>query len=113
VTAITATRPRATKDILVSIGIAFVLTAVSYILGLHLNWIEVIAVFTSYMATWLCVVERRFNYPMGIISSAFYAWLFIDANLVASRSSISTWSSTSSTVTPDGARTRRPGLFSG
>jgi nicotinamide mononucleotide transporter len=84
VTAITATRPRATKDILVSIGIAFVLTAVSYILGLHLNWIEVIAVFTSYMATWLCVVERRFNYPMGIISSAFYAWLFIDANLVAS-----------------------------
>jgi nicotinamide mononucleotide transporter len=35
-------------------------------------------------STWLCVVERRFNYPMGIISSAFYAWLFIDSALAAS-----------------------------
>jgi len=83
-------RPPATKDIIVSVIIGVVLTAASYAVGLRahwissLNWIEVTAVFTSYMSTWLSVVERRFNYPMGALSSVFYAWLFYDSNLVAS-----------------------------
>jgi len=49
-----------------------------------LNWLEVFAVFTSYMSTYLCVVERRFNYPMGAISSAAYAYLFVQSGLFAS-----------------------------
>jgi nicotinamide mononucleotide transporter len=84
------TRPGPTKDIIVSAIIAVVATGLSYIIGHYAGWfdtlnlIEVGAVFTSYMSTWLCVVQRRFNYPMGIVSSVLYAWLFFDASLVAS-----------------------------
>ncbi len=79
-----------TRDVLRSVGIGAVLTALSYLVGLwagwvqQLNWLEVFAVFTSYMSTYLCVVERRFNYPMGAISSAAYAYLFVQSGLFAS-----------------------------
>jgi nicotinamide mononucleotide transporter len=78
------------RNILESIAIGVVLTGLSYLVGLwagwiqSLNWLEVFAVFTSYMATYLCVVERRINYPLGAISSAAYAYLFIQNGLFAS-----------------------------
>lgn len=78
------------RHILESLAVAAVLTTLSYIVGLWagwlqtLNWLEVFAVFTSYAATYLCVVERRINYPIGAISSAAYAYLFIENGLFAS-----------------------------
>lgn len=67
-----------------------VLTALSYAVGFgfgwvaELNWLEVFAVFTSYVCTFLCVVERRANYPIGAISNAAYAVLFFQFGLYAS-----------------------------
>lgn len=66
------------------------LTGLSYLVGLQfgwldaLNWLEVFAVFTSYVCTFLCVVERRANYPIGAISNAAYCLLFYQWGLYAS-----------------------------
>jgi nicotinamide mononucleotide transporter len=87
---VTEARPRALRNILESVVIGIVLTAVSYFAGLQFDWItsvnilEAFAVFTSYMATYLCVKERRFNYVVGAISTFAYALLFIQFGLVAS-----------------------------
>ena len=65
-------------------------TSGSYLLALHahwvetINWLEVFAVFTSYVSTWLCVRQRRLNYPFGAVSSAAYALLFWQSGLLAS-----------------------------
>ncbi|MGB4762656.1 MAG: nicotinamide riboside transporter PnuC [Candidatus Saccharimonas sp.] len=78
------------RDLTESIGIGLVLTTLSYIVGLlagwitELNWLEVFAVFTSYSCTYLCVKERRINYPVGALSTAAYAVLFIQSGLVSS-----------------------------
>lgn len=78
------------RNVLQSIAIGLVLTGLSYLVGIwagwvqQLNWLEVFAVFTSYMATYLCVVERRINYPIGVISSAAYAYLFVQSGLFSS-----------------------------
>lgn len=83
-----------TRNIIESIIIAVIATGISYWIGLQFGWIkrigsfndwlEVFAVFTSYSCTWLCVVERRINYPIGSISSAAYALLFWKQGLIAS-----------------------------
>lgn len=73
-----------------SLVVAVTLTAISYFVGLRahwvakLDWLEVFAVWTSYACTWLCVRERRINYPIGAVSSAAYALLFYRAGLIAS-----------------------------
>lgn len=78
------------RDVTESIGIGVGLTALSYIVGIlagwitELNWLEVFAVFTSYSCTYLCVKERRINYPIGAISSAAYAYLFLQNGLLLS-----------------------------
>lgn len=67
-----------------------VLTALSYLVGFGMGWVEalsileVFAVFTSYVCTFLCVVERRANYPIGAISNAAYCLLFYQFGLYAS-----------------------------
>lgn len=77
-------------NILQGIAIGVVLTALSFAVGLgagwitSLNWLEVFAVFTSYAATFLCVVERRANYPFGAVSTAAYCVLFYQYGLLAS-----------------------------
>jgi nicotinamide mononucleotide transporter len=85
-------RGKQTRNLLESIGIGLVLTALSYFVGVKahwiagnsINWLEVFAVFTSYSSTYLCVTERRINYPIGAISSAAYAYLFWQSGLLAS-----------------------------
>lgn len=80
------------RDVSESIAIGFALTILSYVVGItfgwiraeSLNWLEVFAVLTSYSCTYLCVKERRINYPIGAISSAAYAVLFIQSGLFAS-----------------------------
>ena len=78
-------------DYLVSIVVGVVLTGVSYGIGAYYgwnagntNWLEIFAVFTSYACTYLCVVERRWNYPIGAISSVAYAILFWQTHLYSS-----------------------------
>lgn len=87
---ITTTRLNARRDLWESIGIGIALTCFSYAVGLvagwvtKLNWLEVFAVFTSYSSTYLCVKERRMNYPIGAISTAAYAILFMQSGLISS-----------------------------
>lgn len=70
--------------------IATVLTALSYFVGLQagwidaVSWLEAFAVFTSYISTFLCVVERRWNYIFGAISTLAYCYLFFQFGLFAS-----------------------------
>lgn len=80
--------PRAVIEGLV---LAIALTGLSYIVGAlfgwlpnGVNWWEFGAVFTSYWCTYLCVMQRRINYPLGAISSALYCVLFVQQDLVAS-----------------------------
>jgi nicotinamide mononucleotide transporter len=80
------------RDLIDSMIVGIVLTGISYLVGSVFGWIkladinllEVFAVFTSYSCTYLCVVQRRINYPIGAISSAGYAILFIRSGLFAS-----------------------------
>jgi nicotinamide mononucleotide transporter len=78
------------RDVLDSLWIAAALTAASYLLGLALgwttgvNWLEAFAVFTSYSCTYLCVRQRRFNYPIGALSTIAYCVLFLQEGLYAS-----------------------------
>lgn len=75
-----------------SIVLGLGLTLISYLVGLMfgwvtlqtLSWLEVFAVFTSYSCTYLCVKERRINYPVGAVSTAAYAVLFMQSGLLAS-----------------------------
>ena len=77
------------KYILESIALAVVLTAISYGIGLWmgwivaLDWLEVFAVFTSYSCTWLCTRQSRWNYPIGIITTAAYSVLFYQWGMLA------------------------------
>lgn len=86
----TTTQAPATRNVVESIIIGLILTALSYGVGLGFGWVtalnllEVFAVFTSYSATYLCVRERRINYPIGAISNAAYCLLFASFGLVGS-----------------------------
>jgi len=70
--------------------LAATLTGLSYLVGLQAGWIEsinnleVFAVLTSYLCTYLCVVQSRWNYPIGVVTVVAYAWLFYEAQLLAS-----------------------------
>lgn len=87
---LTTTRVSAKRDIAESLLIGFVLTGLSYLVGLLAGWVtvlnplEVFAVFTSYACTYLCVKERRANYPIGAISTAAYSILFLQSGLFSS-----------------------------
>jgi nicotinamide mononucleotide transporter len=69
-------------------ALGVVLTGLSYLVGTHVGYVpgllEAFAVFTSYACTYLCVVERRINYPIGAISNAAYCVFFAQAGLVGS-----------------------------
>ena len=60
-----------------------VLTALSYAVAylmqwdVTFNWLDALAVGTSYACTWLCVVQSRLNYLIGAISVALYSALFL------------------------------------
>jgi nicotinamide mononucleotide transporter len=78
------------RDMAVAIGVAAILTPASYWLG-HLpgwnakvEWLEAFAVATSFASTALCVLQRRFNYVFGAVSTSLYALLFFRHGLIAS-----------------------------
>lgn len=78
------------RDFTYSLVFALAATSFSYILGLQmhwittLSWVEALAVFTSFSCTWLCVTQSTLNYPMGIVSSVAYGFLFLSVGLVSS-----------------------------
>lgn len=78
------------QNIVESIITGITLTGISYICGIlfgwinAINWLEIFAVFTSYSCTYLCITQRRINYPIGAISSAAYAYLFLQSGLISS-----------------------------
>ncbi|RYF27333.1 MAG: nicotinamide mononucleotide transporter PnuC, partial [Chloroflexi bacterium] len=88
----TPTRPTQGRNIIDSIAIGVGFTALSYLVGIGFGWLtldtlnllEVFAVLTSYSCTYLCVKERRINYPIGAVSSAAYALLFVQSGLLSS-----------------------------
>lgn len=67
-----------------SVIISSALMVVTYFLAYILNWVdlskinylEIFAVWTSYICTLLCVTQSRWNYPIGIITTAAYSYLF-------------------------------------
>lgn len=79
-----------TRDVVVSVVGAVTLTTVSYLVGLGVGWIatvewlEVLAVATSYTCTALCILQRRLNYAFGVVTTVLYAVLFFRHGLVAS-----------------------------
>ncbi|QQS22111.1 nicotinamide mononucleotide transporter [Candidatus Saccharibacteria bacterium] len=87
---LTITRISAKRDLAESLLVGVVLTTLSYCVAIaaqwitNLNWLEVFAVFTSYASTYLCVKERRANYPIGAVSTAAYAVLFLQSGLLSS-----------------------------
>lgn len=78
------------KQIKWAVVIGLVLTSLSYGVALAAGWVdginalEAFAVFTSYASTYLCVVEKRFNYVFGAISTAAYSVLFFQWDLIGS-----------------------------
>lgn len=79
------------KDLIVAVIVAVLLTGISYLVAGAagwipdgVNWLEAAAVFTSYACTYLCVRQRRINYPIGAISTAMYCILFVQYGLIAS-----------------------------
>ena len=74
----------------ISVGIASALTGLSYIAGLTFGWIdhvsalEAFATFTSYSCTYLCVVQSRWNYPIGAVSVVALCVLFWQLGLYSS-----------------------------
>lgn len=74
---------------LVSVAIGVVLTALSYAVAylmqwdVTFNWLDALAVGTSYSCTWLCVVQSRLNYLIGAVSVALYSLLFWQAGFTA------------------------------
>jgi nicotinamide mononucleotide transporter len=91
-TAIGTRNPRlvVNRDVLDSLWIAALATGISYVAGFSFGWthavnpLEAFAVYTSYSCTYLCVKERRFNYPIGALSTAAYCLLFWQQGLYAS-----------------------------
>lgn len=79
-----------TVNLIQGLFIGWILTSLSYIVGLGMDWIESLdtleafAVFTSYVSTFLFVVERRMCYVWGAISTVAYCVLFYRFDLNAS-----------------------------
>ena len=73
-----------------SIIIATILTGASYFTAMQmgwidsLNWLEIVAVWTSYVCTILCVAESRSNYVWGAVSVVLLSILFWEQKLMSS-----------------------------
>lgn len=71
------------------IGMGFTLTGLSYLLAtafgvaVDLNWLEIIAVATSYSCTILFMLQKRAAYFYGIISTFFLCLLFFTQGMMA------------------------------
>lgn len=80
------------KDLTQGVAISLLLTCISYLAGVILDWIdiasinflELFGILISYTSIYLSVKERRINYILGAISSIAHIILFIQNGLIAS-----------------------------
>lgn len=80
------------KTFIHSLGIAGFLTMFSLILAHNMGWTtfgennlwEVAATFASFSCTYMCVMQTRWNYPMAVVSVMLLAYVFWQADLLAS-----------------------------
>jgi len=79
---------KSTADVGQAVCLGIGLTLISYMIGFswidRIDYLEAFAVATAYTCTWLCVKQRRINYPIGALSTAAFSLLFWRADLVAS-----------------------------
>ena len=72
--------------------VAVVLSVLSFASGValgwidpaNINWIEVLAVTTSYACTWLTYHQKRWSYIVGMVTTALFVVVFLQAGLIAS-----------------------------
>ena len=82
--------PTLRNDLLISVILATVLTGLSYLIGFQfkfidsVSYVELIAVWASYSCTYLCVMERRINYPIGAVAVIALMILFYEQKLYSS-----------------------------
>lgn len=81
----------ATHDLLFrSMLVGIVFTVLSYAavkwfgIDATMSPLEIAAVITSYSCTYLCNVQSRWNYPVGVVTTALYTYLFWQAGLIGS-----------------------------
>lgn len=80
----------ATEHNFIGITLAACLTGISYLVGVQngwitaVNWWEVFAVFTSFVCTYLCVMQSRTNYIWGVITTAAWSYVFYEIGLYGS-----------------------------
>lgn len=74
------------ESLVASIGLMAIIYGVSYWMGVEISWnpVEIAAVWTSFVCTYLCVVESRLNYIWGVVTTALYSYLFYQSHLVGS-----------------------------
>lgn len=79
------------KNTAIGALLATILTVLSYLVAdwagwaklSDINYLEGFAVWTSYVCTWLCVHQTRWNYPIGIVTTFAYSILFWQFELYA------------------------------
>jgi nicotinamide mononucleotide transporter len=77
------------KQLIFALGIGAILTGFSILAVILGGWdfqlspLEIAAVWTSYASTYLCVIQARLNYPIGIITTFLYSVLFFQWGLPA------------------------------
>lgn len=80
------------KTFLDSLGIGALLTSMSVFFAVGMSWtdaadlnnLEILATFASFSCTYMCVMQTRWNYPMAVIATVLLAYVFWQANLLAS-----------------------------
>ena len=74
------------ESVFVSIILMVIIYGTASLMGVDISWdpLEIAAVWTSFACTYLCVVQSRFNYVVGVITTALYAYLFYKSHLIGS-----------------------------
>lgn len=83
------TRNDQLKQLGISLAIGTFLSTLSVVVAnlagwdFTFNWLEYIAVLSSYSCTYLCVVQSRWNYPIGVFTTLLYSILMMQWGLPA------------------------------
>lgn len=74
--------------IMKALGFGTLIMVVLVLISRHFHWsfdtVEFMAVWTSFICTLLCVYQSRWNYPVGVISTAFLSYSFYSVGLIGS-----------------------------
>lgn len=73
-----------TRPALYGTAITAFFTALAQVFGWDFSTLELFAVWTSFICTFLCVFQSRWNYPVGIVSTTLLAVMFYQSNLLGS-----------------------------